>query len=621
VAAVRLLFFSLHGDGAIEIAVLCRQAGIQLDIAGTANDFVRAKSSPAEQIQLRTYGVQAPTDEEIIERILRRRYDGIIVTSPEQVTKLRSWLKKLRRDLPIIIRHGNNNLDEHLKLQVRNLLTPSPRAAARMNGCHTLLKPKLIDWNLVPSPSFEPGRRHGLASYVHAYARSWPGAWNKFMELNRLLAPEEVLNYGLESPHGVVNDQEIMQRCRATVHLKDSGVCCFAVLRSMAVGTPVVMDRQTHERCFFDGVPGIIVKETVNEIASELKRLCSDDTYWQSASRCTYEHARNFTLVTPKVARTFRSFARRARPTTAERAVTACTRMLTSADNKAASFQDRWLQRIFRMQAMLEARVANAVERIRTVDADHGTARLKPVSGVIGGCAVILPEHYVHNALTTWESESIRRLQGWLKATRRPLVIDVGCALGRYSAVALFSNHAAHVVAIDSDLQSVAATRRACAFARRAKQRLICVHGFVSDDPSSSFDYRQQARRTRMRLEQQAISGDHDKTQYARLGSETDNGSVPHHSLDSLFWNRLDQTHVLIKCDVEGAELHVLQGAVMLLQSVRPMLLISVHPQHLPRYGHSVDDIKRILHESRYDVEHLSEDHEQHWFCTPREAN
>src|SRR5262245_24223274 len=198
-----MLFFSLHGDGAVEIAVLCQTAGIDLDIAGTRNEFVRAKTKPEEQVDLRRLGVGAPTDDEIVENILCGDYSAIIVGTPGQVVQLRRRLQALHKDPPVLVRHCGNQLAELKRLCVQNFLGPSRRALAMMQPCHTFLKPKLLDWNALPPVSHAAKQRRGFASYVHALERSWPHAWPKLVELNRLIAPEVLGHYGIEPPDGM----------------------------------------------------------------------------------------------------------------------------------------------------------------------------------------------------------------------------------------------------------------------------------------------------------------------------------------------------------------------------------------------------------------------------------
>ena len=51
----------------------------------------------------------------------------------------------------------------------------------------------------------------------------------------------------------------------------------------------------------------------------------------------------------------------------------------------------------------------------------------------------------------------------------------------------------------------------------------------------------------------------------------------------------------VIKIDVEGAEIAVLEGARRTLGRCRPLVFLSVHPVHLQRLGHGPDDLTRLI--------------------------
>src|SRR4029077_12887077 len=89
--------------------------------------------------------------------------------------------------------------------------------------------------------------------------------------------------------------------------------------------------------------------------------------------------------------------------------------------------------------------------------------------------------------------------------------------------------------------------------------------------------------------------------------------------LDDLFANNVPEKRpILIKCDVEGAELLVLLGGETLLRRVHPDLLLSIHPTALPSYGHSKNEIEGFLKHLGYEIRCLAVDHEEHWWCVFR---
>jgi len=73
----------------------------------------------------------------------------------------------------------------------------------------------------------------------------------------------------------------------------------------------------------------------------------------------------------------------------------------------------------------------------------------------------------------------------------------------------------------------------------------------------------------------------------------------------------------LIKIDVEGAELDVLNGASRVLAEQRPRLLLSLHPKRLARIGATCDTVRAWLTAHEYASELVSEDQEVHVLARP----
>jgi FkbM family methyltransferase len=75
-----------------------------------------------------------------------------------------------------------------------------------------------------------------------------------------------------------------------------------------------------------------------------------------------------------------------------------------------------------------------------------------------------------------------------------------------------------------------------------------------------------------------------------------------------------------ITIDVEGAELHVLQGAEGVLSEHRPLVWVSVHPAFMwDMYSQVSGDLDSYMRELDYESTHLCTDHEEHWFWSPTE--
>jgi FkbM family methyltransferase len=213
-----------------------------------------------------------------------------------------------------------------------------------------------------------------------------------------------------------------------------------------------------------------------------------------------------------------------------------------------------------------------------------------------------------------YEPENVDALSRWIRRHPGGLFVDVGCSIGFFSAAAMFLDPAARLIAIDGDLESVAATRRFCRYAP-TPSRLTTIHGLVTDDaPSCSLA--DAASQTDTRLAASGAWGRWQSIKVAQLDSASEES--PRYRLDDLVGAASWPT--LIKCDVEGAELLVLKGAYRLLAEARCDLLLSVHPWHgmKERYGNTVEDVRTFLEHLGYQIEVLAVSYEEHWWCTPQ---
>jgi FkbM family methyltransferase len=231
---------------------------------------------------------------------------------------------------------------------------------------------------------------------------------------------------------------------------------------------------------------------------------------------------------------------------------------------------------------------------------------------IVGGAAPVqIPAEFAGFSWEEYEPETVAAFSAWVKHHPGSLVLDVGSSFGVFGVVALFADSNAEVVAFDSDLASLAAAQRVCHYA--SGSRLHLVWGFIAEKASEFHSLQQAIAQTVEILSQSGFRL--GATQYTCL-TDDDIGAIPIRRLDDLFYGLpFTSGQVLIKCDVEGAELLVLRGAEALLRSTAPVLLLSVHPRTLPRYGYSVGDVDEFLHRLGYSIRVLSVDHEEHWWC------
>jgi FkbM family methyltransferase len=236
----------------------------------------------------------------------------------------------------------------------------------------------------------------------------------------------------------------------------------------------------------------------------------------------------------------------------------------------------------------------------------------------IGGCIPVrMPAEYAWKVVEGYEPESLRAMKKWLEATKSPVVVDVGCSFGFISCAGLFGNPASHVIAIDSDLESLKLAQRLCARAPQVSERLSLVWGFISDDPTQQADYLEAHKLALRALERPGLTGKPEAIHYVCLDSvDPASPPIPRHTLDNLIPpSAFLKLPILIKCDVEGAEQLVLNGAKRLLTERRPALLVSVHPENLPKYGTNKDALRSFLALHGYAIEVIAIDHEEHWWC------
>jgi FkbM family methyltransferase len=226
---------------------------------------------------------------------------------------------------------------------------------------------------------------------------------------------------------------------------------------------------------------------------------------------------------------------------------------------------------------------------------------------IVANARVRIPAEFAGGGWEDYEAASMERFVDWIRAHPGGTVLDVGCAIGIYSAVAL-AHPDTKVIAFDSDLASLAATRRMCG--EPGEGRLTLLHGFVLDVPAPAERFDAAALRSSRALEDLAASS---TTRYVCVG-DPGTEALARMSIDALWAGRPILGPTLLKCDIEGAELMALRGAAGFLAR-RPDLLLSVHPRELEAAGHSSEDVRRLLADAGYAAECFAIDHEEHWWC------
>jgi FkbM family methyltransferase len=228
-----------------------------------------------------------------------------------------------------------------------------------------------------------------------------------------------------------------------------------------------------------------------------------------------------------------------------------------------------------------------------------------------GHVSVTIPSRFSGGELETYEPETFEALAAWMHRNPGARIVDIGCAIGAFSVATLFTDPLAEVIAIDSNVASLRITQEMCSHA--VGERLILLYGLVSNEPGGTFAVAQSQTISALATvtRRQAYK---DRYKYICMNS-CDTAYIPRLRLDDLFPHHQSRP-TLIKCDVEGAEHLVIDGAMELLARDKPALLLSVHPSMLQEtYNHSADRLRDTISRLGYEIELLAVDHEEHWLC------
>lgn len=242
------------------------------------------------------------------------------------------------------------------------------------------------------------------------------------------------------------------------------------------------------------------------------------------------------------------------------------------------------------------------------------------VKVLVGGeCVVRLPAQYTNQDWGAFEPVTVRRFAEWMHSHPASVFLDIGSAQGIYGALALTVAPATEVISCESSIPSLKVCSVVCGLAGGARQSRY-VHGFISDRHESGIGLVEAERRTVKELDLLRDLPDPASQVFACLGDDGFS-DVPIHSLDGLLSGvtDFDSRDVLIKCDIEGAELLALRGGVESLRRLKPEICLSVHALSPGNYGDHPASVLKFLESLDYHVDEFDVDHERHWWCTPRQ--
>jgi len=243
--------------------------------------------------------------------------------------------------------------------------------------------------------------------------------------------------------------------------------------------------------------------------------------------------------------------------------------------------------------------------------------RQRGVEIELGNRPIRLPPEVLstHPDWSSYEKLALIRLGAWLDChPDKPTLFDIGSSFGVISSFALQIHPTAQAIAFDPDGISLRAMEAVVPIA--AHPRLQRIQCYLGRTHLSEESLPEAIRTTSCKI---PVISPRSAISRSRYGTLTQPDNAPQHQLDELLSGIDIPGSLLIKCDVEGAEVLVLQGARQTLLRKRPELLLSVHAELLHQFGHSKDDVSTLLQQLNYNWECFARDHEEHWWARPIE--
>jgi FkbM family methyltransferase len=225
-----------------------------------------------------------------------------------------------------------------------------------------------------------------------------------------------------------------------------------------------------------------------------------------------------------------------------------------------------------------------------------------------------IPASFYKSDYANYEIESVLKIHEWVKNNSDSVAIDIGTAWGYFSSIILHSSSNSIVYGIDSDIVSVKVSKWVCSYVKNSKARFYPINCLISDTSDESITVDKAIKITEEKLNNLSNSINPSDTKYVNLGT-SEASQIPIYSIDKLFRDLNVETKIIIKCDIEGAEILALKGANSFIKKHKPVLLLSVHPDLILNYNSTKENVANILNELNYNVEILAIDHEEHWWC------
>lgn len=167
--------------------------------------------------------------------------------------------------------------------------------------------------------------------------------------------------------------------------------------------------------------------------------------------------------------------------------------------------------------------------------------------------------------------------------------VDVGANLGWYTCLASRSMPDGRVYGFEMDDLNYALLEKNV---KLNKCTNVEIHNVAVSDVSGVVSYRRENRRPSATFRMEPDKAEKHLPELASVHSIT---------LDEFFESQSAVPDV-VKIDVEGAEMYVLNGMKHILRDNKPILLLEVHPLWLRQFNSSIPEILSALMENGYKV-------------------
>jgi len=232
------------------------------------------------------------------------------------------------------------------------------------------------------------------------------------------------------------------------------------------------------------------------------------------------------------------------------------------------------------------------------------------------------------SAVVPWELVGVARWDAYEPVTanlyaslieRQPdtIAVDVGCAAGVFSLIALSARTCSRVYSMDADLMSLAMTRRLGEPMADGRHSLVwgfCANRDMAGANPQREDLGAAVQQTDAVLAKAGLRPRPGANRYTCIDGNQP-AEIPCWDLDGLFGPLAEEGRpMVLKVDIEGAEKLAVEGAGRLLGRPNVQFLVGVHPGRLPGFGTTREKLWEAFSAKGNQIELIEKDTEEHWW-------